>query len=67
MTKVLPFIHNTKYSRTSIYLLEILVEQHPEQALWKAEVSSHIQEELSTIAELTKLDGLLELAEHNFG
>lgn len=66
LNKVLPFIHNNKYSRTSIYLLQVLIEQHPQPASWKREVIEHVQNELEIISELSKLDGLLELVEHNF-
>ena len=66
LSKMLPLIHNPKYSRTSIYLLQILVDQHQEPSEWKQQILDHIDNELENINIMTKLDGVLELIEHNF-
>ena len=63
---MLPFIHNLKYGHTSNYLLRTLVEQHQEPSEWKSKVLAHIEQELDTITEITKLEGLLEWVENNF-
>jgi hypothetical protein len=66
LEKILPYVQNSKYARITIHLLRTVLEAHPEPAIWKNKVLACLQEELENIDSMAKLDGLLELVEHNF-
>jgi hypothetical protein len=66
LPNLLPLLHNTKYSKAALRIVEGLLSAHTEAAEWKGEVLRQVECELGSIESLLELAGMLELVEHNF-